>query len=351
MIELLNSNILTLKTENKRFEDIFYFEFMSSIEVNIASSYISEDSISQIIRLYQKGADTTFNLIVGMHYFEGFTKTQYESLIELNKYIKKHKGGVYLATVSKYHGKVYSFLNNKNKYSSVIGSSNLTKISSHHYIYDTDLYLKNENINKEIYNFLLSIRYKYCTSIDGVDINKIKIIEKNIFEDFIGVEKISSLELDDIVSKKSKKYFEIELKVEEKSNLNVFFGRGRVNQYNKNIIIPRDWYEVEIIVSKDITSKNGYPRNKEFIVYTDDGYKFKCKTSGDFSKNFRSSNDLRILGKWIKGRMENAGVLKIGEKVTKETLKKYGKDKIVLSKTKISNVWFLDFGGNNALFN
>lgn len=345
MIELLNSNILSLKTKNNRFEDIFYSEFMSSKEVNIASGYISEDAVSKIISIYQKGINISLNLIVGMHYFEGFTKVQYDALIELNKYINKCGGRVYLAVVSKYHGKVYSFYNNKNEYSSIIGSSNITKISSSQYIYDTDLYLKNENINKEIYKFLLDVKNKYCEPIDKIDSCKIKIIEKNVFEDFLGVEKISSSELSNIISKKLNKFFEIKLKTEEKSNLNVFFGKGRENHYDKNIVIPRDWYEVEIIVPKEVTSKDGYPKNKEFTVCTDDGYKFRCKTSGDFSKNFRSANDLKILGKWIKGRMENYGVLKIGEKITQDTLRKYGNDRIILYKTKIPNLWFIDFRG------
>ena len=39
-------------------------------------------------------------------------------------------------------------------------------------------------------------------------------------------------------------------------------------------------------------------------------------------KNFRSAHDLKILGRWIKGQMENAGALKLGDKVTEETFKK-----------------------------
>ena len=42
-------------------------------------------------------------------------------------------------------------------------------------------------------------------------------------------------------------------------------------------------------------------------VFTDDGWKFRCKTSGDHAKNFRSEDNLEILGTWIKGRMEGFG--------------------------------------------
>ena len=51
-----------------------------------------------------------------------------------------------------------------------------------------------------------------------------------------------------------------------------------------------------------------------------------------------------ILGRWLKGRMENNKALNIGEKVTENTLKKYGRNNITLTKTTIPNLWYLDFG-------
>jgi hypothetical protein len=94
-----------------------------------------------------------------------------------------------------------------------------------------------------------------------------------------------------------------------------------------------------------MTGKKDYPKNEQFWVITDDGYKFECTTSGDYSKNFRSALDLKILGRWIKGRMENRRVLKTGEKVTDETLTNYGRDSMSLTKTKMPNTWYLDFKG------
>ena len=97
-----------------------------------------------------------------------------------------------------------------------------------------------------------------------------------------------------------------------------------------------------------MTSQPGYPRSKTdeavFDVITDDGWSFKCKVSGDYSKNFRSEGDLKILGKWLKGRLENAGVLKVGEPVTAKTLNDYGRNTFSLTKTTVPNLWYLDFG-------
>jgi len=73
---------------------------------------------------------------------------------------------------------------------------------------------------------------------------------------------------------------------------------------------------------------------------TEDGYKFDCKRQGDYGKNFRSCHDLKILGRWIKGHMEEDGALQIGTPVTDDTLRKFGKNKLVFEK-KDDNVWLL----------
>ena len=78
-------------------------------------------------------------------------------------------------------------------------------------------------------------------------------------------------------------------------------------------------------------------------VYTDDGWKFDCKIQGDYGKNFRSAGDLKTLGRWIKGRLERAGCLTVGQPVTEEVLQKYGRKTISLKETDEQNVWLLDF--------
>ncbi len=111
---------------------------------------------------------------------------------------------------------------------------------------------------------------------------------------------------------------------------------------------PRPWYEVELIVSNTITKQDGYPFHQTFTVITDDGWQFQCKTSGDFSKNLRSENDLKTLGKWIKGRLEVSGCLKTGEMITPEVLQKYGNDQFELRSTDKPDLWLLSFKGKGA---
>ena len=134
----------------------------------------------------------------------------------------------------------------------------------------------------------------------------------------------------------------INLKREPKSNLNVYHGKGRENSSN-NYVIPRPWYEVEIIVPKKITDQNGFPYKRAFKVITDDGFMFDCKTSGTNSKNFRSKGDLQILGYWIKGRLEDANIISIGDLIDEDHLKKYGRNNIELISTNSNDLFLLNF--------
>ncbi len=345
MLELLNSNFAPLKTLKRTFETVFYDQLGKAKEIKIASGYISEDSITQLLGIYDNGFAGKLELVVGMHYFEGFTRLQFEALKKLSlKLTDKNLGKVSLATVTPYHGKLYSFKSASDSISTIIGSSNLTKIHTSQKVYDTDLLIENNNINLEIDSFISELSRLYCNEITYIDIAKIKIIKRDdLFNDHTEVEKVE-MSAGTISTLLTPIQFTLPLKTEEKSGLNAYHGKGRLNSSN-GFVVPRDWYEVELIVPKSITSHPDYPKkNIVFFVLTDDGYKFTCKTSGDYSKNFRSAVDLKVLGRWIKGRLENSGSLELGEMITEKTLSEYGRNTITLTKVKIENTWFIDFG-------
>jgi len=347
MIELINSNYSPLNTKSNTFSEVFFSLLEKSISVKIASGYISEESIAELLGLYNNGLKTKISLVIGMHYFEGFTVGQYEALLSLAELLTKVKlGNIFISKVTKYHGKVYSFNCKKDKYSALIGSSNLTRISSSERVYDTDILIYNEKLNFDIEQFLLDLQNKYCRNIYDIERNEIRIIQPdNLFEDYLDVEKVLETEKINVINSLTPVSFDIEIKPEEKSHLNCYHGKGR--ETPNGLIRQRPWYESNVMVSKDITSLPDYPRNVEFIVITDDGYKFKCVTNGTAAKNLRSVGDLQILGRWLKGRMENRNVLRIGEKVTVDTFLKYRRNTIKLTKTTIPNTWYMDFGVDN----
>lgn len=150
------------------------------------------------------------------------------------------------------------------------------------------------------------------------------------------------MDVSKLLEQKSKYVFKIEIKPEEKSHLNPFFGKGRKNK--RGFFVPRPWYEAEIIVPKNITSLEGYPsKGKPFKVVTTDGWSFECVTQGTNSKNLRSTGSLSVLGKWLKGHIELKGCLQTGEKVTRKVLEDYGTSHLILRSTDQPDLWIMEF--------
>jgi hypothetical protein len=340
VIELLNSNYPPLKTDCRSFPDMFFTLLGGAEHIHIASGYVSEDAIADLLGIYEKGCSKQLNLIVGMGWFDGLPAAQYNALIRFGNLLsKKQLGNVFVANRFKYHGKVYSFLGNDKSYSAVVGSSNLTRISSSEKIYDTDLLISGDKVNIEIEKFIADLQ-EYCVPVQKIELPANKIIEpKNLFADYLEVEQISEQELDNIKNSLTNTSFVIPIKPEKKSHLNCYFGKPRMSN---GIARPRDWYEVNIIVSKNITGKRGYPKQK-FTAITDDGYKFQCESNGDYHKNLRSSGDLKIIGRWLKGRMERKRKLQIGEMVDKRVLENYGRNNFTITKTNLPDTWYLNF--------
>ena len=96
-------------------------------------------------------------------------------------------------------------------------------------------------------------------------------------------------------------------------------------------------------MEKGLTALGGYPRHRDFDVITDDGWQFTCYTGGTNSKSLRTRGNLQILGTWIKGRLQEAGKLKIGERVRPGDLEGYGRSYISLCSTDDPDLWFMSF--------
>ena len=164
------------------------------------------------------------------------------------------------------------------------------------------------------------------------EINNFIANDIELLKGYSFVKKLSREQLSDELANRTGEFVDIPLKTEAKSNLNTYFGKGKI----KGKYSPRGWYEVEIILSKKMHNRDLIPTKDDgpFTVITNDGYEFQCSTQGDYSKNFRSEHDLKILGRWIKGQMENEGALQIGTPITPETLSLFGKSFLRLEKTK-----------------
>ena len=121
----------------------------------------------------------------------------------------------------------------------------------------------------------------------------------------------------------------------------------------KKAFAPRPWYEVELTSSADVIRSPFYPkstpiikkngdvsraRKGEFWAYIkedDRCFKIKMVVHADNGKNISSSRDSggrETLGRYLKGKLEDSGVLSIRERITSETLEEYGKDYVEFKK-------------------
>jgi hypothetical protein len=272
------------------------------------------------------------------------------ALQQLDKMLRDQSlGQVHMVTTFPFHAKLASFSKDDAILGSLIGSSNLTNIVFGQRQYEADYLVDTDAEKNELKQFI-----KRTIELTSKPLNALDIVpntpDNDLLHGQIGVKKVRLSEIEADKNNLSELSFEIPLKgdVSLKSGLNASFGEGRKNQ--QGFVIPRSWYEVELIVPKAITLLSGYPKadpssdTGAFDVVTDDGWMFRCKVSGDFSKNLRSEADLKVLGKWIKGRLENKGVLKPGDRVTDQTLNEYGRANMTLTKFKHRDLWYLDFG-------
>ncbi len=341
---------------HNKFNAQFHSLLLQSTAVNIATGYISENAIDFIAEsIYQNGGPYC-NLVIGMHYFDKFTHAQYAAAMQMHQFLTSNRlGTVKLVTSFPFHGKLYSFEKDSTTFASIIGSSNLNNILLHNPIrqYETDILVSEQEINDEINYFINELSTK-----SSLDLSEVEILEFRETNDLltpldciVKLEDFQLTALKETINQSIK--FDIPLatyEVAPKSNINAHFGKGRKSK--NGIIRARPWYEVELIVPRRIVDLPHYPKpalnekDRRIRVFTDDGYEFECIINGSGYKNFRttkSSGGLTCLGKWLKGRLEKFGVLKVGKPVTKEVLDKYGRHNFTLQATADPNLWFMDF--------
>lgn len=355
-MEFLFSNYPPMKTGCKTFSDTFFSLIPQASKLDIAVGYVSSDSLMELKRILElNGNIQQLNLIIGMHYFDHFTKVQYKAAMVLNKFLADNqRGEVKLVHAFKYHGKLYSYSNDTGPFAGIIGSNNLSSIiDGGARVYESSLLIKENQQVGQMKDFIDSLSRTASRNIAELEIDIFNATNP-VLDGHESAKKVLPIELARILTRLSDIKYEIPAKTEPKSNLNCYHGKGRENT-STHLIKPRHWYEVELIVPIDMRKTDHYPKgtpkgqpDTEFRVYTDDGFSFLCQVNGGekglWNKNLRSSGDLTTLGKWIKGRLENEGVLTIGDVITGETLKAYGRNTITMTKLKGSEDWFLDFG-------
>ena len=358
-MKLLASNFDPIKTDHLTYFECWGKLFQQSDSLNIAVGYASNDSVLYLKSLIDWNKPRRLNLCVGMAIFDGLFRSQIHALGQLDQMlIEKSLGGVFCVNQFPFHGKIQSFQNSSKYIGGLLGSSNLSNIVPPKGIYrgnyEIDYLVEEESRIGEIDTFIVDLIRDGCIPLkDAKSRIKPKPDRNPILEGRFEVEVVSNERLVTVRNSLTEDSFEIPLKGTPKSNLNVFFGKGRDN--NRGFVSPRPWYEVEIIPGQQVMrSAKNYPQQDQFIVYTDDLYKFVLYTGGDNNKNLRSRDDLTTIGRWLKGRLEMTSALESGNIVDDDVLNKYGRNSITLNRTTLTEfdavagrelqIWYADFG-------
>lgn len=376
-MELLYSNILPLRLSEgqKTIADCFNELLSKADSVEIAVGYVSYASLCQLENLVENSNISRICLNIGMYYIEGTPENSYHTAVKINqKWVRNGKGEIRLVRAFKYHGKVYCFYKDGVPFSAIVGSANLGVIkqeASNRRQYETAVLITNTDECQKISEHIEQLKAPNC-SANIAEINDVPLV-REINTALNGIELVTSVPKSNVNfynQREAQVSFYLPLKVpsaEErfiddgkhftKSNINVCYAAPRSKRK------ARDWYETQLTVSADIYRMEGYPeKNKAFFVVTDDGYWFKAHTTSDNNKQFSAVGDELIMGRWLKGRLAAAGIVKpinntaedterMGM-ITQEMLQEYGCDRLHFKKTGQTaldedgnplDVWMLSF--------
>lgn len=91
MLELLLTKRPPVSHNKKAFSDTFFELADRSKSIDIATGYISADSVFEISDYLIKKKKPSINLMIGMHHFDGFTRTQYDAARFLSDFLTENK--------------------------------------------------------------------------------------------------------------------------------------------------------------------------------------------------------------------------------------------------------------------
>lgn len=376
-MELLYSNILPLSAADDKMTiiDAFNEQLALSDRVEIAVGYTSQASIDELERLVDEHKILNICLTIGMYYIEGMPESAYHTSVKLNqKWQSAGIGEIRIVKSFKYHGKLFCFYKGGKPFSAIIGSANLGVIkleASNRRQYEISALTTDSKEVSDISTHIEQLKAPNCSDNISNIVGMPLVHETNTALN--GIELVTEVPPSNVdFYKRCAAYvsFFLQLKVPRtderhlddgkhftKSNINVCYAAPRSKRK------ARDWYETQLTVGADTYHMEGYPeKNKPFFVITDDGYWFKAHTTSDNNKQFSAVGDELIMGRWLKGRLAAAGIVKpvnntaedkdrLGM-ITQEMLEEYGCDKLLFKKTGQTaldengtplDVWMLSF--------
>lgn len=210
-MEFLFSNYPPMKTGCKTFADTFYGLLPQTTKLDIAVGYVSSDALIELQKTIELNSNIrTLNLIVGMHYFDHFTKVQYDTAMNLNDFLVRNQlGGVRLVNAFRYHGKLYSYSNDAGPFAGIVGSNNLSSIvDSSVRVYESSVLLRDKASAKQMNDFISRLTQTSTRNIAELQIDTFND-ENALLDGHEFVEKVSPQNLANVMCAKTAISFEI----------------------------------------------------------------------------------------------------------------------------------------------
>lgn len=330
-----NTNLITNECDALQARHFILNSLKDCKVAKIASGYIGlgafKEALEPFKRILESGGQVT--LILGLGYWEGISPELEKLLREFHNLaigINKNSG-VFFCQKQRFHGKFYIFENGDDHWAS-IGSSNFSDTGFGNWLES------NAKICNPTELQLLQEYFSRLKKLNAKPINLLKFpsrkkeLKKKVSTKTIGIPtNIKSLPI----------AFKLKIKPQPRSHINLFAGVGRKNL--KGVYILRPWYEAELGVGKkEMATLAAYvPATKTpfRINLVDDRGNvmpalFKRKTANSASQNtlldgsdFMTENRIE-LGRFIKDRLLDAGLLKYGELINEDILDIYGNDSL-----------------------
>ncbi|MEG1725653.1 MAG: NgoFVII family restriction endonuclease, partial [Anaerovoracaceae bacterium] len=175
-MDFLYSNFPPMRTKATTFAEAFYSLIPQTSQLDIAVGYITSDSLIELKRTAELNEIKKLNLIIGMHYWDKFTETEYRTAMDLNTYLStSNRGEVRLVTPFRFHGKLYSYSNNNGAFAGIIGSNNLSSIiDGGSRTYEASALINDIGDARKIQQFIVDLSKTSTKNIAELDINKFK---------------------------------------------------------------------------------------------------------------------------------------------------------------------------------
>lgn len=343
-LHMFLKNSITNEKNTLNFEHFVFESFKKSKQVRIASGYIGIDVFKKsepyLKNVVDQGGIVT--LIFGLGVWEGISPKLEPMLREFHEYANKinSKSGIYFCQKFKYHGKVYLFNDENDKWLTV-GSSNFSPTGFGEW-HEANIRISDASTFLEFEQYFDRLLIENAKPISLLTFPSRK--DENTKKEKYRKVSVPSNFRDLPIA------FKLQIKATAASHVNLFAGSGRLNS-TTGIYTKRPWYEVEIGVSQEELKKNliSFLPNQldpyylkiidEFGNILNANFKRKTKDKNDHrtmhnlgvdfmtgsnAEKDGGKNGRKQLGFFIKDRLIDAGLLRYGEVITDDILDMYG---------------------------